>query len=161
MKRKRGSYDADSDGFTEITELENTSFGLKAFTRPGDRKKITAEFNANNEYRRGGNKLDELPFLTDVTEQIESTVISGGLTYEYLDPSLQDNYSVYVSTSVSKNKNFYGGLAENEPTDANIVESIEGFGKSQDVTFVTGSQYSHKFNRFLNNKGTFTGGIEY
>lgn len=161
MKRNRGSYDADLDGYTEITELENTSFGFKAFTRPADRKKITAEFNANNEYRRGGNKLNELPFLANVTEQIESTVVSGGLTYEYQDPSLRDNYSAYISTSVSKNKNFYGGLSTNEPTDANIIQSIEGFGKSKDVTFVTGTQYSHKFKRFLNNKGTFTGGIEY
>ena len=161
MKRNRGSYDADNDGFTEITELENTSFGFKAFTRPGDRKKITAEFNANNEYRRGGNRLSELPFLADVTEQIESTVVSGGLTYDYLNPSLQDNYSVYVSTSISKNKNFYGGLAGEAPTEANIIQSIEGFGTSNDITFVTGSQYSHKFTNFLNNKGTFTGGIEY
>ena len=161
MKRKRGSYDADNDGYTEITALENTSFGFKAFTRPADRKKITADFNANNENRRGGNKLDQLPFLADVTEQIASTVVSGGLTYEYIAPSLQDTYSLYVSSSVSKNKNFYGGLYENEPTDANIVQSIEGFGKSQDITFVTGTQYTHKFKRFLNNKGTFTGGIEY
>ena len=161
MKRKRGSYDADNDGYTEIPELENTSFGFKAFTRPGDRKKITAEFNTNNEYRRGGNELDKLPFLSDVTEQIESTVVAGGLTYEYLDPSLQDNYSIYASSSISKNKNFYGGLAGNAPTEVNIIKSINGYGKSKDITFVTGAQYSHKFRRFLNNKGTFTGGIEY
>ncbi|NIJ43731.1 outer membrane receptor for ferrienterochelin and colicins [Wenyingzhuangia heitensis] len=161
MKRNRGSYDADNDGFTEITELENTSFGLKAFTRPTDRKKITAEFNANNEYRRGGNNLNVLPFLADVTEQIESTVVSGGLTYEYLSPTLKDNYSVYASTSVSNNNNFYGGLAGNTATDENIKESIEGFGNSKDITFVTGTQYAHKFDQFLNNTGTFTGGVEY
>ena len=161
MKRQRDSYDADNDGFSEITKMENTSFGLKAFTRPNDRKKITAEFNANNEFRRGGNNLDFLPFLADVTEQIESTVVSGGLTYEYLSPSKKDNYSVYASTSFSKNKNFYGGLAGNEPTDTNIKESIRGFGKSKDITFVTGTQYAHNFDSFLNNKATFTGGIEY
>ncbi|NJB82038.1 TonB-dependent receptor [Wenyingzhuangia aestuarii] len=161
MKRKREAFDADNDGFTEITEMENTSFGLKAFNRPTDRKKITAEFNANNEYRRGGNNLNLLPFLADVTEQIASTVISGGLTYEYLNPNLKDNYSVYASTSVSKNKNFYGGLAGSNPTGENIKESIEGFGKSKDITFVTGTQYAHKFDQFLNNTGTFTGGVEY
>lgn len=161
MKRKRDSFDADNDGFTEITELENTSFGLKAFTRPAERKKITAEFNANNEYRRGGNNLEKLAFLSDVTEQIESTVVSGGLTYDYQSSNLQDNYSIYISTSISKNKNFYGGLARNEATAVNIAESIEGFGKSKDITLVTGTQYSHKFNKFLNNKGIFTSGMEY
>lgn len=161
MKRNRGSFDSDKDSFTEITELENTSFGLKAFTRPSERKKLTAEFNANNEYRRGGNKLDKLVFLSDVTEQITSNVISGGLTYDYQSPNLRDNYSIYASSAISKNNNFYGGLAGNEPTDGNIAESIEGYGKSKDLTFVTGTQFIHRFKKFLNNKGTFTGGIEY
>ncbi len=161
MKRKRDIYDADNDGYSEIPKLENTSFGFKAFTRPHERKKITAEFNANNEYRRGGNKLDALPFLADVAEEITSTVVSGGLTYEYLDPDFNDNYSVYASTAFAKNKNFYGGLTEAPPTDENIVESIGGFGKSKDVTFVTGAQMAHKFDQFLNNTGTFTGGVEY
>lgn len=161
MKRNRGSFDSDKDSFTEITELENTSFGLKAFTRPSERKKLTAEFNANNEYRRGGNKLDKLVFLSDVTEQITSNVISGGLTYDYQSPNLRDNYSIYASSAISKNNNFYGGLAGNEPTVGNIAESIEGYGKSKDLTFVTGTQFIHRFKKFLNNKGTFTGGIEY
>ena len=165
MKRNREALDVDNDSFTEITELENTSFGLKAFTRPNDRKKLTADFNTNNEYRRGGNKLNKLPFLADITEQITSTVISGGLTYEYLNPSRKDNYSIYASTAFSNNKNFYGGLGfENSnqtPTDEEISMAIRGFGTSKDITFVSGGQYAHKFDKFLNNTGTFTGGIEY
>lgn len=161
MKRLRDDYDADNDGFTEITKMENTSFGLKAFTRVNDRKKITAEFNANNEFRRGGNNLNLLPFLADVTEQIESTVVSGGITYDYINPNRNNTFSSYFSTSVSKNKNFYGGLAGDEATESSIKESIEGFGKSKDLTFVTGGQWVHSFKKFLNNKGTFTGGLEY
>ncbi|MEN8826026.1 MAG: TonB-dependent receptor [Wenyingzhuangia sp.] len=161
MKRKRGGYDADEDGFTEITAMENISFGLKAFKRPGDRKKITAEFNTNQEYRRGGNELNALPFLADVTEQIRSSVVSGGLTYEYLSADKKNNYATYASTSFSKNKNFYGGLAGNEPTEKQINESIKGYGKSNDITLVTGTQFAHKFDDFLNHTGTLTTGIEY
>ncbi|WP_152285960.1 TonB-dependent receptor [Flavicella marina] len=161
MKRKRDAYDADLDGYTEITKLENTSFGFKGFNRPAERQKIMAEFNAINEFRRGGNKLNELPFLSDVTEEITSTVVGGGVTYDYQSRNLRDNYSVYASTSLSKNNNFYGGLFTAPPTDENIVGSIEGFGKSKDNTIVTGAQYTHRFKQFLNNKGTFTGGIEY
>ncbi|MGY5352032.1 TonB-dependent receptor [Wenyingzhuangia sp. IMCC45533] len=161
IKRDRESLDIDGDSFTELTQIENTSFGLKAFTRPNDRKKITIEFNANTEFRRGGNELDKQPFLTDITEQIESTAVTGGLTYEYLTPNKKDNYSVYASTAVSKNKNFYGGLGgEPESTEA-IIQSIRGFGKSNDLTIVGGGQYAHKFDRFLNNTGTFTGGVEF
>ena len=161
MKRNRDAYDADKDSYTELPKLEMTSFGFKAFNRPAERKKIVAEFNTVNEYRRGGNKLNELSFLSDVSEEITSTVVSGGLSYEYLSPSLANDYSIYSSASLTKNNNFYGGLAGNEPTEENIVESIEGFGKSKDITFVSGAQMTHKFKKFLNNKGTFTGGIEY
>ena len=157
MKRNRDAYDADKDSYTELPKLEMTSFGFKAFNRPAERKKIVAEFNTVNEYRRGGNKLNELSFLSDVSEEITSTVVSGGLTYEYLSPSLANDYSIYSSASLTKNNNFYGGLAGNEPTEENIVESIEGFGKSKDITFVSGAQMTHKFKKFLNNKGTFTG----
>lgn len=157
IKRARNSYDADGDGFTELTKLENTSFGLKAFTRPNDRKKITAEFNANNEFRRGGNQLNLLSFLADVTEEINSSVVSGGLTYEYLSPNNLDNFSTYTSTSFSKNDNFYGGLNGENQTPESIETSIDGFGSSKDITIVAGTQYAHKFH----NIGTFTSGLEY
>lgn len=162
MKRDRDALDIDKDGFSELTKLESTSFGLKAFTRPNDRKKITAEFNVNNEFRRGGNKLDQLPFLADITEQIESSVVTGGLTYEYLSPTRDDSFSIYASTAFSKNKNYYGGVIIDETTDEiDYAKSIRGFGKSKDITFVSGAQYAHKFDEFLNNTGTFTGGLEY
>lgn len=161
LKRDRDLLDVDGDGFSELTDLENTSFGFKAFTRPSDRKKITAEFNTTREYRRGGNKFDRQAFLSDVTEEITSDLVSGGITYEYLDPSKKSNYSLYTSSSFSKNNNFYGGLEGNIPNATNISESIKGFGNSKDLTFVAGGQYAHKDDNFLNNTGTFTGGIEY
>ncbi len=161
VKRDRDFLDIDGDSFSELTKLENTSFGFKAFTRPSDRKKITADFNTGTEYRRGGDQFEKLPFLSKVTEEISSTVVSGGVTYEYLTPNRNDNYSAYLSSSISKNRNFYGGLADGEATEANIAESIRGFGKSKDITIVAGGQYAHKFDAFLNNKGTFTGGLEY
>ncbi len=161
VKRDREFYDDDGDGFSELTDLESTSFGFKAFTRPSDRKKITLDFNTTKEFRRGGNNFDLQPFLSDITEQIESTVVSGGVTYEYLSPNRKDNYSAYASTSISKNRNFYGGLGGDEPTQERILESLRGFGNSKDNTIVTGGQYAHKFDRFLNSTGTFTGGIEY
>ena len=36
MKRDRESYDANNDGFSELTELTNTSLGTKSFFKPND-----------------------------------------------------------------------------------------------------------------------------
>ncbi len=160
-KRDRDYLDVDKDGYSELTKIEGASFGFKAFTRPSERKKITADFNVNNEFRRGGDQFEKLAFLSNITEEITSSVVSGGLTYEYLNPSKKDNYSAYTSIALAKNKNFYGGLAGEESIAENIVKSIRGFGKSKDITFVTGVQYAHKFDQLLNNTGTFTGGVEY
>ena len=58
MSRHRDSYDANGDGFTELVKLENTVLGAKAFFKPGKTSKITLDFSALEEYRRGGNLLE-------------------------------------------------------------------------------------------------------
>ncbi|MEM9025249.1 MAG: TonB-dependent receptor, partial [Bacteroidota bacterium] len=58
MSRQRDDYDANGDGFTELVRLENTVLGAKAFFKPGERNKITVDFSALEEYRRGGDRLE-------------------------------------------------------------------------------------------------------
>lgn len=159
LKRNREAYQHDNDGYSEITELEGINFGLKGFTRPNTHSKITAEFMANNEYRRGGDQLSALPYLANTTEEITSDIMTGGLTYEQISQNHLTTFSAYLSGSYSKNENFYGGVAGEELTPENIIKSTAGFGTSEDKTLVTGVQFAHKFKDHF--KGTFTGGTEY
>src|SRR5690606_22352916 len=41
MHRERQPWDANDDGFSEITKLKNTTFGSKAFYKPSEEDKIT------------------------------------------------------------------------------------------------------------------------
>lgn len=155
LYRDRDPHDVDGDGFTEITTMQNNTFGFNSFHKTSERSKLSLDFYTINEFRRGGNNLSLQPYESDITEQIESDVVSGGLTYEAYGANLRDKFSVYATTQQSKNKNFYGGKGET------LEESTRGFGHSKDITWVFGSQYSRHMDKFLGGEGTFTGGLEY
>ncbi|MHA6278889.1 TonB-dependent receptor [Salinimicrobium sp. CAU 1759] len=155
MLRDRNPYDHNGDGFTELTQVENKTFGFKSFYRPNDRSKLSLDFHTIHEFRRGGNKLDLLPFEADITEQIESDVIGGGLTYEAFSKSGNFRYSLYSTAQLSRNDNFYGGKAET------LEESLRGYGNSLDNTYLLGSQFSFDQENFLGSTATLTVGSEF
>jgi len=162
MMRDRNPFDANNDGFTEITRMENRTFGFKAFYRNYNRSKLTLDFHSINEFRRGGDQLGLQPFEALTTEQIRSKMTGGGLTYEFASESLNDKYTVYVNTQQSENENFYGGRADDEFGNIDYTESIKGFGNTKVDTYVAGAQISHTQEEFvLGGHGTLTAGTEF
>ncbi|MEO2063419.1 MAG: TonB-dependent receptor [Christiangramia sp.] len=155
MFRDRKPFDQNGDGFTEITRVENKTFGFNSFFKPGERSKLSLDFHTIHEFRRGGNEIQLLPYEADITEQIESDVVGGGLTYETYSASKDWQYSVYGTAQLSKNNNFYGGKGEN------LEESLKGFGNTKDETFVLGGQTSYNQANFLGGPATFTTGTEF
>ena len=162
MIRDRKPFDANTDGFTEITQMENRTFGFKAFYRNYNRSKITVEFHSINEFRRGGDQLHLQPFESLTTEQIRSKMTGGGITYEFSNESLNDKYSFYINSQQSENQNFYGGRADDENGNLDYAESLRGFGNTQVDTYVAGAQLSHTQEKFLlGGHGTLTTGAEF
>lgn len=162
MMRDRSPFDANNDGFTEITRMENRTFGFKAFYRNYNRSKVTLDFHSINEFRRGGDQLHLQPFESLTTEQIRSKMTGEGLTYEFSNENLNDRYTVYINSQQSENANFYGGRADNADGTINYGESIRGFGHTEVTTTVAGAQLSHSQEEFaLGGTGTFTAGAEY
>ncbi|QEE48673.1 TonB-dependent receptor [Flavobacterium alkalisoli] len=161
MLRDRNPYDANGDGFTEITRMENRTFGFKAFQRYQNRRKLTLDFHTINEFRRGGSQLDLQPFESDITEQIRSKMTGGGVTYEFSNEDMNNKYSLYANAQQSKNENFYGGRANDEFGNIDYEESIRGFGNTEVTTYITGAQWIHNQESFLGGRGTFTAGSEY
>jgi outer membrane receptor for ferrienterochelin and colicins len=155
LYRDREAYDDNGDGFSELTAMENITFGFNSYYKPGERSKLSLDFFTTSEFRRGGNNFELQPFEAAITEQIDSDLISGGLTYETYSEDLDNKFSAYISAQLSKNDNFYGGRGET------LEESLNGFGNSKDDTWVAGMQYSHKQHKFLGSEGLFTGGFEF
>lgn len=162
MLRDRKPFDANTDGFTEITLMENRTFGFKAFHRHYNRSKLTLDFHSINEFRRGGDQLYLQPFEAWTTEQIRSKMTGGGLTYEFSNESLNDKYTFYVNSQQSENENFYGGRADDELGNIDYAESIKGFGNTEVTTYIGGAQLSHTQEKFiLGGHGTLTAGAEF
>lgn len=148
MYRNRKEFDANGDGFTEMTKINQLNFGLKSFYRFNDRKKLTAELTAINAFRRGGDQVDEPIALVQIAEEIKSNVIGGGLTYDYYTHNDKNKISIYANSQSTQSNNYYGG---GEP---------EGHGITEDFTFLTGLQHTSKFNKFIKGSMTMTSGVE-
>ncbi|MGO2358882.1 MAG: TonB-dependent receptor [Mesonia sp.] len=154
--RNRDAYDADGDGFSEITKLTNNSLGAKTFLRPNDNSRIGLDFTAIREYRRGGDRMDLSPQFTDITEELDHNTIFSGIDYELFDDERKNEGTAYVSVQHTDRDSYYGGLGGGR-TAADSIAANSAFGKTTDVAFVAGAKYSHYFD----NKDVITVGGEY
>jgi len=156
MNRDRSAYDANGDGFTEITELTNNTLGAKAFLKPTETSKITLDLTALKEYRRGGDRLNLAPHLTDITEQLDHNTFIGGLTYDFSNDDMTNNYSVYVSGQHTDRKSFYGGLGGGR-TAQDSTSASNAYGNTKDMALLGGFQFTRNFK----NNDVLTTGVEY
>jgi len=144
MNRVRQAYDANGDGFTEMTKLNNTTFGAKAFYRPSEFNNITMDVSTINEFRRGGDRLDLVPHFTDITEQLDHKTFMGGLTYDHYSRDYSQKYSLYGSAQGTKRASYYGGLAGNRTAQDSLLAS-NAYGDTDDIAMVAGVQYTKNF----------------
>lgn len=154
MHRNRQAYDANQDGFSEITKLRNTTFGGKVFYKPSEYNKISLDFSVLEEFRRGGDQLELAPHFTDVTEQLKTNSIIGGLTYDQYSKDWKQKVSLYVSAQKSERDSYYGGLGGNRTTQDSIT-AVNAYGDTQDIAYVAGGQYTYTWD-----KDVITAGLE-
>ncbi|MFD2201248.1 TonB-dependent receptor [Shivajiella indica] len=156
MKRDRGGFDADGDGFTEIVQLNNLTFGAKAFYKPTELSKLTLDVNAIDEFRRGGDQLDKAPHLADIAEQLDHSIVNVGLTYDQFSKDRRTKVSTYGSLLSGVRRSYYGGLG-GERTLADSLAATNAYGLTNDLAGVLGSQFTHNFS----GRNVFVGGVEY
>ena len=144
--RNREHWDANGDGYSEMTELNNTTFGFNSFWNISERNKIQLNFNTIAEHRRGGNKFDLAPHQTDITEQLDHRIYGGGLSYEHYSKNYRHKFSVYASGQITHRDSYYGGggrvLGENDTLTADDIAAINAYGNSDDIAVVGGLQYA-------------------
>ena len=148
--RQRDPLDYDGDGFTEIGKIESKNIGFKGFYKLNDYSKFTLEYHNLGEFRRGGNKLDKPPHETEITEQTEYNINTGGIEYDVFSKNIKHRFNIYTSAQLINRKSYYG--AQRDP-DAN--------GSTHDVTFVAGMQYTFSADRMLFMPAELTVGSEY
>ncbi len=153
--RDREAYDANDDGFSEITKLNNNSLGVKAFLRPNDNSRIGVDFTGIREYRRGGDRIDIAPQFTDITEELDHNTVFTGIDYELFDDVRKNSGTAYVTLQHTDRDSYYGGLGGGR-TAIDSIAANNAFGKTNDIAFVAGTKYTHNFKRDV-----ITIGLEY
>lgn len=154
--RDREEFDANGDGFTEITTLTNNTFGAKAYLKPNERSRLSLDITSLKEFRRGGDQLDIAPHFTDITEQLDHTTFLGGIAYDLQNKKLTNKFSIYSSAQYTNRDSFYGGLGGERTAQDSILAS-NSYGNTKDLAIVSGIQFTQNFS----NEDILTAGIEY
>lgn len=157
--RNRKGYDHDGDGYTELPELNNQTFGLNSYLRLNPYSKLSLQYHGIHEFRRGGNRLEQAPHEANITEQVEHSIQGGGLTYDYFAPDERNRLSAYFSFQTTSRKSYYGGIGEG--TDDDRDAAGKAYGTTHDFTYVAGAQYVHNFSKLLFMPSDLTLGAEY
>jgi outer membrane receptor for ferrienterochelin and colicins len=143
--RNRPMYDANGDDFSEMSMIDNTTFGSRLFYRPGSKSKIALDFFNINESRRGGDLDAERPLHeADIAEAVDHKITSGALTFSQYFRD-EDELSVYASAQNVARDSYYGA-----------EQSLSDYGKSEGLTYAIGSTYSAGFGL-----SKVIGGVEY
>ena len=74
---EKDAWDANGDGFTELSRISGQTAGLRGYVKTGIYSKITAEYHHLQEFRRGGDNIDLPPHEAMIAEQVHSVYTPG------------------------------------------------------------------------------------
>ncbi len=150
QNRDRASYDHDGDGFTEIGEIKSKTIGARAFMRPSDNTRLTLEYRATEEFRRGGNELDKPAHEADITEQTDHQIHGGDINFNYWSDDQKTKWNVYASLQDTKRDSYYGS-----------GKDPNAYGNTHDLVVVGGAQYTRAIDKLWFMPAEFMAGAEY
>lgn len=173
--RHRSGYDRDGDGFTETPKLDGRTVGVRAFGKFTDYSKLTAELHATNEFRRGGDLLNEEPHNANITEQLRHNNLNGSLAYSQVSEDGHHRINAYASFMKVNRDSYYGGgtpvqelvdlAKKNKTLTKEEAEELEkrliSYGRTNGLTTLIGGQYSYDFDRLFFLPAQFTVGVEH
>lgn len=127
--RNRTPFDANNDGFSELSSIENISIGARAFHRFGYRSKLSVDFFNIKEDRRGGDRYDYPLHESNIAEAVNHNISTGAITFDQFFRET-DLLSLFVSAQNVDRDSYYG---------AN--QSLSDYGHTTDLTYAIGGQY--------------------
>lgn len=150
MLKDRQWYDRNGDGFSEIPEINAETAGFRGYYRTSANTRLTAEYHHIHEYRRGGNLFDHPAHEADIAEQLDHKIDGGGLRFNGFSPDEHHRWDIFASMQSIGRDSYYG--AEKAP---------DAYGRTTDLTVVSGAQYTYAADKFLFLPAELTAGVEY
>ncbi len=146
----KDAWDANGDGFTELSEISGQTVGFRGYVKTGLYSKITAEYHHLQEFRRGGDNIDLPPHEAMIAEQTKHGINTGGLKFDWFSKDQKHRFNAFASIQHINRESYYG--AGQDPN---------AYGKTTDLTWVGGAQYVYKMDRCLFLPSDLTAGVEY
>jgi len=159
-KRIREYYDANADNFSELPAIDNTAFGASLFYLPDENQKLEASVSHLNEYRYGGEMVDQIVHLNQQAEERTHDVWMGSLDYQINFNEYNSTLITYLSGQQTK-RDHYTGILPDEAiaTDNHLINPP--YGISETTTLQGGVQLNQRINGFFKGNNIFTLGGEY
>lgn len=150
QSRNRDGYDHDGDGYTEVPELKSQTLGARTNMRLTPDQRLTAEYHATHEYRRGGDNIDQPPHMAMVAEQVEHNNHGAEVAYDLWSHDRDKHLNVFSALQSIRRKSYYG--SDMDP---------DAYGRTNDLTATAGAQWTQQFGHVIFMPAEFIGGIEY
>ncbi|MBU6169809.1 MAG: TonB-dependent receptor, partial [Bacteroidetes bacterium] len=146
FNRARNPWDANGDGLSEMTKLNNLTLGADAYWKPSERSRLSWNLLFMKEFRRGGGDFDVQPHQASLAEQLDHDINGGGISYEYYSRDNTRKISVYSSVQQTNRGSYYGSGGSILTTGSNVglsqLQAINAYGVSKDLALAAGWQIS-------------------
>jgi outer membrane receptor for ferrienterochelin and colicins len=146
----KDAWDANGDGFTELSAISGQTMGFRGYLKTGLYSKLTAEYHHLQEFRRGGDNLDLPPHEAMIAEQTDHGINTGGLKFDWFSKDQRHRLNAFASLQHIERESYYG--AGKDPN---------AYGKTTDLTWVGGAQYIYKAEKCVFMPADLTVGFEY
>jgi outer membrane receptor for ferrienterochelin and colicins len=147
---EKDAWDANGDGFTELSRISGQTIGFRGYVKTGLYSKVTAEYRHLQEFRRGGDNLHLPPHEAMIAEQTEHGINTGGVKFDVFSKDNKHRFNTFASIQHIARDSYYGaGMDPN------------AYGKTDDLTWVGGAQYIYRMAECLFMPSDLTVGLEY
>jgi outer membrane receptor for ferrienterochelin and colicins len=146
----KDAWDANGDGFTELSKISGQTAGLRGYVKTGLYSKLSFEYHHLQEFRRGGDNLSLPPHEAMIAEQTDHGINTGGVKFDWFSPDQKHRINSFLSLQHINRESYYG--ANKNPN---------AYGMTTDLTWVGGAQYVYKADKCIFMPSDLTLGLEY
>lgn len=150
MVKDRNALDYNDDDFTDILKMESATIGFRGYYKTSAYSKLTAEYHHISEYRRGGDNINLPPHMAEIAEDVRHKINGGSLRWGFFSPDARHRADIYTSAQAITRNSYYG-----------TGKDPNAYGRTEDLTWNVGAQYSYMFEKCLFMPAQLTAGAEY
>ena len=127
--RNRQAFDANNDGFSELSKIENSTIGTQWSLRTGYKSKLVLDLFHINEARRGGDRFDYPLHEAWIAEAADHNINSGNISWTIFTGGNQQLTTFAAVQDINRDSYYGAGKA------------LDAYGKTDDLSFSGGVQY--------------------